>query len=215
MHQNGFLGTIEDTHKAMQEKTNFFSRFIKFYRGLPAKKQYVEFFTAILTVPVLLTVIILNISSLRRDEQAKSQKPEPTPKIIITIPDQTKIQSNPVNTSNNSAQSTPTEACRKEIGPVDISSPIEGDTITDNPISITIDWKSGEYCAVVWSYRINNGRWSDYDDKSIALYNPPKGQILLELRVKSVVTGQEKIITRKFKYDGNVDITASPSGVLN
>lgn len=195
----------------MQEKENFFSRFIKFYRGLPAKKQHVEFFTAILTVPVLLTVIILNVSSLRRTDQAKDQKPDPTPRIIITVPDQTRVQPT-ANILDNTAKTTPAEACKKEIGPVDILSPLEGDTVTDNPLIITIERESGGYCAVVWSYRINSGRWSDYDDKSIAIYNPPKGLISLELRIKSVVTGQEKILTRKFKYEGIVDTTASSSG---
>lgn len=215
MHQNTILSTIEDTPVTMQEKKNFFSRFIRFYKGLPEKKQYVEFFTAILTVPVLLTVIILNVSSLQRVDQTKNQKPDPTPKIIITIPDQTRTKPNSVDTSNNTARTTPVEVCKKEIGPVDITSPQDGDTVTDNPLIVTIERQNDGYCAVVWSYRINNGRWSDYDDKSIAIYNPPKGQISLELRIKSVVTGQEKILTRKFNYDGNVDTTASTSGSVS
>lgn len=198
----------------MQEKKNFFSRFIRFYRGLPAKKQYVEFFTAILTVPVLLTVIILNVSNLRQEDKAKEKSPEPTPRIIITTLEP-RSQAGSTDTSATSAKSTPTEACKKEIGPVDISSPLEGDTVTDNPLVISIERDGEGYCAVVWSYRINSGRWSEYDDKSIALYNPPKGQVTLELRVKSVVTGQEKLLTRKFKYDGVIDPSASSSGTLS
>ncbi len=197
----------------MQEKKNFFSRFIRFYRGLPAKKQYVEFFTAILTVPVLLTVIILNVSNLRQEDKAKDKSPEPTPRIIITTLEP-RTQAGSTDTSGVTAKSTPTEACKKEIGPVDISSPQEGDTVTENPLIISIERDGEGYCAVVWSYRINNGRWSEYDDKSIALYNPPKGQVTLELRVKSVVTGQEKLLTRKFKYDGVIDPSASSSGTI-
>ena len=43
------------------------------YRALPDKKQYVEFFTALLTVPMLLTVIILNFNNL----QGANKKEEP------------------------------------------------------------------------------------------------------------------------------------------
>lgn len=196
----------------MQEKKNFFSRIIRSYRGLPAKKQYVEFFTAILTVPVLLTVIILNVSNLRQEE-AKDKSPEPTPRIIITTSEPKSQSTSTVNT-NTPVNTTPTEACKKEIGPVEITAPTEGDSVTDNPLSIVIEREDEGFCAIVWSYRINGGRWSDYDDKSIALYNPPKGQITVELRVKSVVTGQEKVLTRKFKYDGTVDASATPSGTV-
>lgn len=196
----------------MQEKKNFFSRLIRSYRGLPAKKQYVEFFTAILTVPVLLTVIILNVSNLRQEE-AKDTKPEPTPRIIISVPD-TRSQTETANDTDTTANTTPAEACKKEIGPVDIASPSEGETVTTNPLIISIDREGEGYCAVVWSYRINSGRWSDYDDKSIALYNPPNGQVTLELRVKSVVTGQERLLSRKFKYEGS-DQAASSSGTIS
>jgi len=196
----------------MQEKKNFFSRLLRSYRGLPAKKQYVEFFTAILTVPVLLTVIILNVSNLRQEE-AKKTTPEPTPRIIITVPDSS-TETKTTGKTDTAINTTPAEACKKEIGPVDIASPIEGETITVNPLIISIDREGEGYCAVVWSYRINAGRWSDYDDKSIALYNPPVGQITLDLRVKSVVTGQEKLLSRKFRYEGS-DQAASSSGTIS
>lgn len=196
----------------MQEKKNFFSRLLRSYRGLPAKKQYVEFFTAILTVPVLLTVIILNVSNLR-EEEAKKAAPEPTPRIIINVPE-SKPQTETGNT-DTPVNTTPAEACKKEIGPVDIASPTEGETVTTNPLIISIEREGEGYCAVVWSYRINGGRWSDYDDKSIALYNPPDGQVSLDLRVKSVVTGQERLLSRKFRYEGSDQAASSSATVSN
>lgn len=194
----------------MEPKRNVISRILKSYRGLPAKKQYVEFFTAILTVPVLLTVIILNVSSLRKEEEPEPKKTD-TP-VFITVPQQDRTQPTTAPVGNSL---TPTEACKKEIGPIEIANPDEGDVVTDNPVSISVSRTGSGYCAVVWSYRVNNSRWSDYDDKSIALYNPPKGQITFDLRVKSVVTGDEKVLTRKFTYDGQTDPTASSSGSLN
>jgi hypothetical protein len=170
----------------------------------------VEFFTAILTVPVLLTVIILNVSNLKKSDSTPTPTPEPQ-KIIVTIPEQK--QASGINTDANP---TPTsEACNTDIGPVSISSPDEGDVVTNNPVTITVSRQGTGYCAIVWSYRINGGAWSDYDDKSIALYNPPKGQITFELRVKSVVTGDEQKLTRKFSYDGSSDTTATPSGTVS
>lgn len=188
------------------KRNNILSRILKSYRGLPAKKQYVEFFTAILTVPVLLTVIILNVSSLRKEEKPEPKKTD-TP-VFITIPQQDRTQPTSVPSGNSQ---TPAEACKKEIGPIEITSPDEGDTVTSNPVSVSISRTGSGYCAVVWSYRINNSSWSDYDDKSIALYNPPRGQITFDLRVKSVVTGDEKVLTRKFTYNGSSDPSASSS----
>ena len=175
---------------------------------MPDKKKYVEFFTAILTVPVLLTVIILNLTSLKKDEQPKPVAQE-QPKVVITIPEKTSSNSNDKVPNQTS---TPQPECKKELEPVEISTPEEGDTVKDNPVSIIVAQKGEGYCAVVWSYRINGGRWSDYDDKSIALYNPPKGQVTLELRIKSVVTGDEQKITRKFIYEGTSDFSATASG---
>lgn len=185
-------------------------RFLFSYRTLPDKKQYIEFFTAILTVPVLLTVIILNLNNLKESKAKEKNEPKETIRqIVISPPDQ--YEKKPVDTTD-----TP---CKKEIGPVDISYPEENDTVTDNPVNITIHYEKADRCAVVWSYRINNSRWSDYDDRSISLYNLPKGDIRFDLRVKSIVTSDEETITRSFVYNGEEavtptmpeDVTSSPS----
>jgi hypothetical protein len=193
------------------------------YKNLPDKKQYIEFFTALLSVPVLVTVIMLNILNLRSANKINTPPPTPQPKqqyIYIPItsnPNTNKdSSSNETNTSTSNTLVTPTttEPCKPAIGPVDITSPAEGDTVTDNPTSIIISYKTGEYCAVVWSYRINNGDWSAYDDKSIALYNLPQGKIKVDVKVKSIVSGDEQILTRSFIYKGtatSVTPTATPT----
>ncbi len=163
------------------------------YRTLPHKKQYLEFFTALLSIPVLLTVILLNLNSLKalKNPTPPSNQME---KIYVTIPG----SGEKVEKQANGTQAP----CKQEIGPIDIISPKEGEIVYDNPVSINVSYKSGTYCAAVWSYRINGGRWSEYDDKSIALYNLPQGNIKLELRVKSVVASEEKTLTRNFTYNG-------------
>lgn len=161
------------------------------YRSLPDKKQYIEFFTALLSVPVLLTVIILNLNNLKDKKEDPKDIRESVP-IVVTVPE----ANNLVIPQSTSA------ACKKGIGPISIASPVANEAVEDNPVQISIDYDQGDYCAVVWAYSINSGRFSDYSSSSIALYNPPNGNIRFQLKVKSVVTGEEKILNRSFTYQG-------------
>ncbi len=171
------------------------------YRALPEKKQYVEFFTALLTVPVLLTVIILNLNNLKGVNKPKDDAGGDRT-IYVTVP--------PSN--NDKEEQEPTnQACKKEVGPISISYPNENEVVTDNPVIINIDYDDSEYCSVVWSYRINGGRFSEYGSNNIALYNPPQGVIRLELRVKSVISSDEEIVRRNFVYEGESDGSKEPS----
>ena len=150
------------------------NKFVKDFKKLPERKQYVEFFTALLTVPVLLTVIILNVTNLRADKETdEAAKGDPVQRIIITQPG-----------GGTTAPQTTDGPCIEEIGPIAITSPEEDDTVSENPVQVSIRYDRDDYCAVVWSYRVNGGRWSDYDDNSIALFNPPRGEIKFELRVR-------------------------------
>jgi hypothetical protein len=181
--------------------TNF-EKLKRYIRAIPKRKHYLEFLTAMLSIPVLATAIFINVASLRDNNKDKTQEPE---KIIITAPAQQ-------GGITQTLQPTRGE-CKKTVGPVDISYPNEGDIVTENPLEVRINFDpTGEYCAVVWSYRINGGRWSDYDDKSLALYNLPNGQKTLELRVKSVAGGADKILKRTFDYQGTeVAATTTPT----
>lgn len=173
------------------------------YRSIPNKKPYVEFLTALLSVPVLLTVILINLNALRGD---KAKTPTPTPAVekiyVTTAPGTSTNATNPTN-----------DDCKKQVGPISITSPDEGETITDNPVYINIKYDQENYCSVVWSYRTNGGKWSDYDDNSIALYDLPNGNVKFELRVKSLVSSDNKSLTRNFTYKGNSGTNnASSSG---
>ncbi len=164
---------------------------------MPHKKQYIEFVTALLSIPVLLTVIILNYNNLKASDDKKLETE--TKPIIVTIPVEKE------SPEKEEPTPLPTQGvCRKEIGPVSISSPDEGETITDSPVIVSVAYDDGAYCAIVWSYRINNARWSDFDDKAIALYDPPQGQVTLDVRVKSIATGAEKRLSRAFTYQPSV-----------
>ncbi len=179
------------------------------YKQLPDKKQYIEFFTALLTIPVLLTVIITNVNSLKG---AKTE-PKDAPEKIVTIP----VQMNSGSSKQSNAQ---TEECKKGIGTVRITSPEEGENTSENPVNVAIEYTKGGFCSVVWSYRVNGGRWSDYGNTSAALFNPPKGTVKFDLRVKSVVSDDEKNLPRNFTSSGgeviptptnSQSVTATPS----
>jgi hypothetical protein len=178
--------------KSKQPK-NLWEKFL----GLHEHKKYLEFFTALLSIPVLITVIILNLNTLKNTN--KNAEPTNTPARggFFSAPIQ---KTEP--TVADELSTTPSAPCKKELGPVSIGSPEENDTVLDNPVSVIIAYDDDEYCAAVWSYRINGSSWSEYDDKSIALYNLPQGKVKFELKVKSVVSKEERTLTRNFTYKG-------------
>lgn len=177
---------------------------------LPDKKRYAEFITALLSIPVLITVLLTNLNSLN----SKDKTPQPSSNdkniIISYVPQK--------EDTNNTSPTPDTTNCKKGIGDVQIITPKEGETITDNPATVRIN-NDEEYCTVVWSYRINDGKWSEFDDNSVSLYNLKNGDIRFELRVKSTTNKEEKILTRRFTYDGNEEPnptsipTVTPSGL--
>lgn len=185
----------------MKEKL---SKVIKTVKKAPQKKHHLDFIVAILTIPVLLSVIFLNYSNLQKNKTSTIPNPSPTQneKQVIVIPQ--KDSSSPAPTSST---------CKKEIGPVNISSPKEGGIISDNPVCITVNYNDTNYCSVVWSYRINNGTWSDYNSGNPCIYNLPNGNIKFDLKIQSTVTQEEQTITRNFIYRGSSSTTATGSAI--
>ncbi len=176
----------------------------KWYGGLPDKKKYIEFLTAVLSVPVLITVILINLGNLNQNKNKQSSVGATTTPIRIevktpTIADRPRISLSPEQ--NLTPTETPTSPnCKKEVGPVSITSPKEGETITSDPLCIEISYEIGEYCAVAWSYKINDGTWSSYTDKDICLYNMTSGKKTLKLKVKSIASSDEETLERNFIY---------------
>ncbi len=179
-----------------------FGKLAHHYKDIPNKKPYIEFFAALLTIPVLLTVILLNLNSLKGNKDTKAPAPVTQERVYVTIPGQS---------ANTQVTKAPSEPCKPGIGQVTIASPDENETVTDNPVQVSITYKNGGFCEVVWSYRINGGQWSSYDDASVALYNPPQGAIKLDLRIKSVVNSETDSLTRNFTYKGSSTPSASSS----
>lgn len=176
-------------------------KFINTAKKITHKKHHLDFIVAVLTIPVLLSVIVLNYSNLQK---SKTEDIVPTPteskqQIIVVPKDSTK---------ENSTQAPINPSCTKDIGPISITSPKEKETVTANPVCITIDYSDLSFCSVVWSYRINGGEWSDFNSSNPCIYNLPAGNVKFDLKVQSTVKQKEENLTRSFIYAGT---TVSPT----
>lgn len=171
------------------------SRFAK-YR---LQKIHLDWIISILSIPVLITAIIINWGNLSHKAATTAPSASPSPQVIIV----------PQGNSGSGIVPTSSPSCTKSIGPVAISSPKEGDSVGDNPVCITITTDPA-YCSVVWSYRINGGAWSDFTNNSPCLYNLPNGNVQFDLRVNSTVSSDSTTLSRRFTYSGST-IVATPT----
>jgi len=197
----------------MEEINNLKEKIKKWYRALPDKKKYIEFFTAFLSVPVLITVILINLGNLNQSKNKQTTNNPATTPIQIEIKTPT-MGDQPKTPSPSQLSLTPSVVptssdCKKEVGPVSITSPSENEIITQNPVCIEISYKVGEYCNVAWSYKINDSAWSSYTDKDICLYNLSNGTKNLKVKIKSIASTDEKILERNFIYDGETQSATS------
>lgn len=183
----------------------FFKKIRASFIKITSRKHFLDFFIAMISIPVLVTALITNISNLQA-KNGKTAETTTTQKevIIREVP-----SNNPPATNQVVATVTPIESCKKEIGPISISSPEENEEITDNPVCITIKHDNQNYCTVVWSYRINGGSWSEYSNNSVCLYNVPNGKVKFDLRVQSTVSDDQESLTRNFTYKKESTATSS------
>lgn len=167
---------------------------------LPDKKPHLDFIVALLTIPALALTLFLNFSSLKNKNTAtttttpvQNQMKNNTGQKTITELTKIVITATPQPTAD-------TNTCVKDIGPISIDSPNEGQTVSNNPVCIDINYQAGNYCSVVWSYRINNGDWSDYSNNAVCLYNLPSGNNTFDLQIKSLASASVKTLHRTFNY---------------
>ncbi len=170
----------------------------KWYRGLPDKKRYAEFATALLSIPVLISVLLLNYSNLNSQKKETTPAPTEKPPIVITV---TSPRDSAGQQQTIQSTSTPAPVCKKTIGPISISYPKQNQTVSDSPLCIAVSYTVGDYCSAVWSYKINDDAWSEFTDKDICIYNMTSGEKKVQLRVKSVASSDEKTLDRTFIYE--------------
>lgn len=186
-----------------------FGKIKSWFKKLPEHKTYLELITGLLTIPVLLTVILLNFASImNRNEKPQNTPPTPPTPIII----EERESPSPASTQTPQAIVTPTpEVCKKEVGPVSIVFPKEGEEVSNNPVNFVIRYEDSSYCSVVWSYRINSGPWSEFSSNSPVIYNLPGGAVKFELRVQSTASSDQELLVRNFTYTGSIQRTPVPT----
>jgi hypothetical protein len=191
---------------------NNIDRLIQWYKKLPEKKNHVEFITAVLSVPVMLTVIILNLNNLNNANKKQAAEEKTTPIQVIITGEKQNTPTNIPYTSSDTPTNAPSPtlaSCIKEVGPVTILFPRENEVVVKDPVCITIATQSG-YCSILWSYRFDENNWSDFTDKNICLRNMTNGSKTMQLKMKSAVSNDEVILQRSFTYQGNSEPTATP-----
>ena len=186
---------------------------------LPDRKPQLDFIAGLLTIPLLLVTLILNFNNLTGKNTAAKSSLSPSPSITAaptiiykTIGGGGNITPLVVTTK---PQPTSPDQCIQDIGPISIANPSEGQTVSDNPVCIDINYQAGNYCGVVWAYKINGGPLSDYSNNSVCYNNLPNGNNTFELHVKSLVSSSTQTLTRNFIYKGagtpTPTLTATPT----
>lgn len=199
-------------------------RLVRWYRKLPEGKKYVEFITALLSVPVMITVIILNMNNLNQNKQnALKVAPTTAPiEVVITTgmsraDDEDRPSRNtqdnltptmtPTLTPTPTVTLTPTPtsivtptavACIKEVGSVEVVTPQEGQVFSNNNFCIKIS-RNSKYCGATMAYQLDDsGSYSDYTSSSICLYNLSNGVHSLQLKIKSTESDDSVTLKRSF-----------------
>lgn len=156
-------------------------------------KPHLDYVAALLTIPVLITAIIINVTNLQNRSKAT---PTPTPVTQARTYGNTGIQTVKVTSA---PPPTDRPGCTPGIGNISIDSPQNGDVVNTNPICINISYQSQNHCGVVWAYRINGGPLSDYSNNSVCLYNVPAGPVSFSLQAKSLVNSDIKTLGVTFQ----------------
>jgi hypothetical protein len=178
-------------------------------------KKTIEITTSSLTIIMMITAITYNITNVKNQN-----KKDAAASLLTSTPIQVVVE-NPISTNSGDINpppkigttnpiSTPTTAaCKKDIGEVEILSPLDGEIITSDNVCIKIS-TSKDYCAINWAYKLDNSNWSDFTgDDSLCLYNLSSGKKNLQIKIKSTVADKTATLQRTFTYQPS--ITPTPS----
>lgn len=198
--------------------TNFIQKIKKHYQDLPEKKKYIELITASLSVPMMLTVIFVNFNNIKNQKTTTATTSTVTPiQVILDNPskrdkENTATEStSPVLTLTTTPTTTISQTeCKKEIGPIEILSPQEGEIIDTDKVCINIS-TDDKYCPVLWSYKIGTDNWSEFNKNDICLYNLTAGKKQLQIKIKSTVVDKTITMERNFIYQSSITPTVTPT----
>lgn len=194
----------------------FFKKIQKWYVTLPDKKRYFELLTAVLSIPMILTVILVNMNTINKSKESSTPTPTSSPiQVIVENPASGSSNINPpkINITTPTSIPTPTTVeCKKDIGEIEILSPQEGEIVTSNDLCINIS-TDNDYCPITWSYKLDDDNWSDYSNSNICLYNLTSGQKTLQIKVKSTVVDKTITLQRSFTYQNSTTPTPTTTPI--
>jgi hypothetical protein len=107
------MENMKDTTTNDMPAKNVLTRASDWYKALPDKKRYAEFLTALLSIPIMITVLIINLNNLKPKDDNSQNTPV---QIIITgnnmipdrpSPDQDRIPTQGMNDNAPSPTSNP------------------------------------------------------------------------------------------------------------
>ncbi len=178
---------------------------------MPDKKRYFELVAAILSIPVLITVILLNTNILRGEK--KDDLPT-TPTIIETQKVQviTQPPQQIVVQQSQPESKLPKTNCIEGVGPVDILSPRNGEELRANPVCLQINTDK-DYCPVLFSSSLDGSDFSEYSSDGVCFYNLEAGEHDATVRIKSTITDEVVSLGRSFVIEDNVQGVATGTPV--
>jgi hypothetical protein len=179
-----------------------FLKIKNWYTKLPDKKRHFELISAILTIPMMLTVILVNLNNIKSQKNATTNSANTTTpiQVVIDSPNSSTAAASTITPTATKSAAPSKADCKKDIGPIKILSPQEGEVVTTNNVCITIS-TDNNYCPVTWSYQLgSDSSWSDYNNNDICLYNLTPGKKQLNIKVKSTVADKTITLQRNFIY---------------
>lgn len=184
-----------------------FDKINNWYHNLPDNKKWIDLVTAVLTIPVLVTVIASNLGYIKKDEkpEVSAQNLQPTIERIIIKEEgsSTPLLKEAEADEKEVAVQSPAVSCDVNLPEFEIIAPNENEKISADPVCLTIRQKTlGNYCSVLWAYKTNNGSWSTFTNEPICLYNSAQGDIKIEIKIKSH-NGTETTLSRNFIIEKN------------
>lgn len=190
-----------------------FEKIKKVVKTFP-KKRHIEYISALLSIPVLLSVITLNYLNIENKNKSTSTSPAPTQSAPIIIEKNSTIVPSISETIPTAPVISQTE-CIKKIGSISINFPEDNQTVSDNPLCFVIDYTDSDYCSVVWSYKINSDSWSNYSSNAPCIYNLPQGDNVFYLRVQSTADqAQQETLIRNFTYTSSGASIITPTATI-
>lgn len=190
---------------------NLIQKIKKWYIAIPNKKRLIEIITGSLSIPMMLTVILVNFNNIKNQKTKTETSNAITP--IQVIIDNPSNKNTATNSTSPILKTTiiPTKTeCKKEIGPIEILSPQEGEIITTDNVCINIS-TDNKYCPVTWSYKIGNDNWSNFNNNDICLYNLNPGKKQLQIKIKSTIIDKTITLERNFIYQSSTTPTITPT----